>query len=252
MAFGTTRNEAIADALAFRAERHRLFPNAAAGESALELNEGVAEYTGVRLSSITVADFAKSLDSAARLPSYVRSFAYYTGPAYGLLLDVLRPDWRVGLKPGMDLTALLPIAPAKNAAAQAQLYAVDALRSMEIERERKRSEQQAEYMRRFVEGAVLTVRNHGQWKFTFDPNNVIPLGDRGTVYPQLRLSDRWGVLEAKNGALMSSDFTRVAIPAPSNTSGGTLSGDGWTLQLNNGWELKPATQPGSYTLEPTP
>ena len=45
----TARNIAVADALLFRRERERLFPGSAAQEWALESNEGVAEYTGVRL-----------------------------------------------------------------------------------------------------------------------------------------------------------------------------------------------------------
>ena len=43
------RREAAMDALRFRAARYRIYPGAAAGERALEQNEGLAEYTGVRL-----------------------------------------------------------------------------------------------------------------------------------------------------------------------------------------------------------
>jgi hypothetical protein len=47
------RREAAADAVLFRAERYRLFPGAQAQEQALELNEGLAEYTGVRVGNPT-------------------------------------------------------------------------------------------------------------------------------------------------------------------------------------------------------
>jgi hypothetical protein len=37
----------------------------------------------------------------------VRSFAYATGPAYGLLLDRYRPNWRTDLQTGKTLPELL-------------------------------------------------------------------------------------------------------------------------------------------------
>jgi hypothetical protein len=44
---GTDQSEAIADALAFRSERRRLFPGAADNERRDEIREGLASYTGV-------------------------------------------------------------------------------------------------------------------------------------------------------------------------------------------------------------
>ena len=43
------RRTAVSDALLFRAERYGLFADAAKNEGALEANEGIAQYTGVRL-----------------------------------------------------------------------------------------------------------------------------------------------------------------------------------------------------------
>src|ERR1041385_3795062 len=47
---GLERNEAVKDALIFRLYRRALFPRATAEEAALEMNEGLAEYTGVKFS----------------------------------------------------------------------------------------------------------------------------------------------------------------------------------------------------------
>ena len=44
---GSDRPEAIADALAFRRERRRLFPDAADNERRDEIREGLASYTGI-------------------------------------------------------------------------------------------------------------------------------------------------------------------------------------------------------------
>jgi hypothetical protein len=88
----------IRSALVFRARRHRLFEGAAAEEAALERNEGLAEYTGVTLCGRSDEETRKYLttkiDEAATLPTLVRSFAYVTGPIYGILLDQQGAAWR--------------------------------------------------------------------------------------------------------------------------------------------------------------
>jgi len=95
---GAARKAAVSDALLFRHERYRLFPDAEAEEQALELNEGVAEYTGVRVGLPTaperVAYALRDLEAFVQAPSFVRSFAYATGAAWGLMLDDADPTWR--------------------------------------------------------------------------------------------------------------------------------------------------------------
>jgi hypothetical protein len=53
---GSDRAEAIADALAFRRERRRLFPGAADNERREEIREGLASYTGVAAWANSPAD----------------------------------------------------------------------------------------------------------------------------------------------------------------------------------------------------
>ena len=79
--------EAAKDALLFRAERYRLYPNAAAQEHGLEQDEGLAEYTGVRVGNPT-AELQTEMalhDLSAHVSdaTFVRSFAYATGPRTG-------------------------------------------------------------------------------------------------------------------------------------------------------------------------
>jgi hypothetical protein len=91
---GTDENR-TGDAVLFRAERYRLFPDAAEQEQSLELNEGLAEYKGVRVGNPTpegqieaaLSDISMQQDAS----TFVRSFAYATGPPYGLLLDRYAP-----------------------------------------------------------------------------------------------------------------------------------------------------------------
>jgi hypothetical protein len=52
---GAERRQAVADALVFRAYRRALFPKAKDAERRMELHEGLAEYTGFRLSGLPSA-----------------------------------------------------------------------------------------------------------------------------------------------------------------------------------------------------
>jgi hypothetical protein len=108
---GPDRNAAIRDALLFRNYRRSLFPDSAVNENALEINEGLAEYTGVKLSSADLQESAVRaniiLRQARNNPTFARSFAYISGPAYGVLLDLSGRPWRAALKPSSDLGGLL-------------------------------------------------------------------------------------------------------------------------------------------------
>ena len=87
------------EALIFRAARHaQAGETGAEQERALELNEGLAEYTGVKLSGAVDPhrDVAATLRAAEQADAFSRMFAYASGPAYGLLLEDAAPGWREG------------------------------------------------------------------------------------------------------------------------------------------------------------
>ena len=257
------RRAAIADALLFRADRYRLFPKAAADEKALEMNEGLAEYTGVRLGnpqpSEAQAAALRDLSNQAKVPSLVRSFAYATGPAYGLLLDRYRPDWRTALQTGQTLPELLQSAlkltlPADlEHATQQQAVRYDgvALHAAESERETKRQARLTLYRAQFIDGPSLSIPLQ-KMSVQFDPRTLQPLDDLGTVYPEIRISDVWGILEASKGALVKGEWGSVVITAPTDSTGSPIKGDGWTLELKPGWKLVPAARKGDYLLQSTP
>ena len=255
------RKTAITDALIFRMERYKLFPGAALEEQALELNEGLAEYTGVKIGNPSPEEQVKraisDLTVHASDSTFVRSFAYATGPAYGLLLDRSNPEWRRKIREGSTFVSLLEtslnITPPANleqaAVDRAAQYDAHALRAAETERETKRQQLIAKYRAQFVDGPILTLP-FWHMNFQFDPRNLQPLGELGTVYPNTRITDDWGILEVTNGALMKPDWRAVIIRAPSIATGSSIKGDGWTLELKPGWKLVPATRKGDFILAP--
>jgi len=251
------RTTAVADAVLFRRERYRRFPDAAANEARLEWNEGVAEYTGVRLGLTTPQariDYAlRDLSTFVSAPSYVRSFAYATGPAYGLLLDQADPAWRHKLGSGQRLDQLLAtalqLAPPAFATLQARekIYDDGSLYASEVQHDREKRAQLAALKARLVDGPVLTLPlKHTSYQFK--PQTLLPLGDFGTVYPTLRLVDDWGVLEVDDGALMGQ---HVAAVSAVGFDASSLKGAGWHLSLNKGWAVVPGARKGDFLVKRT-
>lgn len=261
---GPARTAAISDALLFRSYRRSLFADSANNENALEMNEGLAEYTGVKLSSADVQETAVRanliLRQARSNPTFARSFAYISGPAYGALLDLSGKPWRAGLKPSDDLGALLQQRygiriSASEAAARAALarYEGDEIVAIETQQDQRRKQQIADARKKFLDGPVLQLSLTPDVSYGFDPNNVISIDAANTVYPTLRLSDAWGVLTVSNGAWLERDATgrmvRARVPAPSDLSARPLKGEGWSLELANGWEAVPGERPGDVQLQ---
>src|SRR5262249_15123372 len=140
---GTQRKDAVRDALTFRQVRRRIYPAAAETERALEINAGNASYTGTVLAAASRADAIAStlalLTGAEKGESFVRTCAYQTGPAYGLLLDEASPKWRQALRNSDDLGVLLmnalAVQPANEAAGRAAEYGGVELPAAEQQRE---------------------------------------------------------------------------------------------------------------------
>jgi hypothetical protein len=257
---GRERRRALEDALLFRARRRALFPSAAAEEREMEMHEGLAEYTGVRLSgSPDPARFVINFNLAeeARRESFVRSFAYASGPAYGLLLDEAAPGWTRRLKKDDDLAEVLrkslrlarPRDDEGEAAGRARVYGGEELSASERGREEGRRRLVEGYRARLVEGPVLTIPLR-RMRMSFDPGNLVPLEGLGTVYPNIRVVDAWGVLTVtRGGALMNQTYSGLTVPAPSDTTQRPLRGEGWTLELDDGWTLAPGARGGDFVLK---
>jgi hypothetical protein len=260
---GAARTVAIADALLFRAYRRSLFPDSAKNENALELNEGLAEYTGVRLSSADLQETAVRADlilrQARNNPTFARSFAYISGPAYGALLDLSGKPWRVSLNPNADLGQLLQqryglrIRASEGAArAAVARYEGDEIVTIETQQEQRRTQQSAEARKKFLDGPVLILSLTGDVHYSYDPNNVIAIDASNTLYPTMRLVDAWGVLTVSNGAWLERDssgqLVRARVPAPTDLSARPLKGEGWSLELTNGWEVVPGERSGDVRI----
>jgi len=252
---GSDRNEAVADALAFRRERRRLFPGAAEDERRDEIREGLASYTGIAAWANTPADARRAAASALAggelQTSFVGNFEAASGPGYGVLLDDLVPGWRKQVRASSDLGDLVASAvnrpPTTDLAAASARYDGVRLRAAEDARDRAQQARVAELRRRFVDGPVLTMPGRGSG--TSDTTGSVVIPGAGTVFfRNFTLSAQWGRLNADNGVLRASDGVTLSVPVTAPLEGTTLQGEGWKVMLNPGWVVQPAARPGSFTI----
>src|SRR5687767_2402392 len=252
---GSDRAEAIADALAFRRERHRLFPGAADNERRDEIREGLATYTGVAAWANSPADAARAAAAALAggelQPAFVGNFEAHSGPAYGVLLDDLLPGWRRQLRGTSDLGDMLASAtnkpPTMDVAVAAARYDGATLRTSEEARDRAQQVRVAELRRRFVDGPVLTMPAGGSG--TSDTTGSVGIPGVGPVFfRNFTLSAQWGRLDANGGVLRAADGATLSVPVTGRLEGTTLQGEGWSATLNSGWVVRPAARPGSFVI----
>ncbi len=249
---GSDRAEAIADALAFRRERRRLFPGAADNERREEIKEGLPSYTGVAAWANSPADAHRAAAPPASIDvSIVGAFPYTSGRAYGVLLDDLLPGWRRQVRGTSDLGDLLASANNRplttDVAVAAARYDGATLRTAEEARDRARQVRVAELRRRFVDGPVLTMPAGGSG--TSDTTGSVGIPGVGTVFfRNFTLSAQWGRLNADDGVLRAADGSTLSVPVTGPLEGTTLKGDGWSATLNSGWVVRPAARPGSFTI----
>jgi hypothetical protein len=263
-ATATARRQSIEDALAFRKFRRSMFPKSAAEENDLEINEGLAEYTGVKFSTHSKAELAAAagceLRQARRKPTFVRSFAYISGPAYGELLDETTKDWRRQLKSNKDLGLVLQKAMAITSPSIAQQAVLKRTRSYdgetliaeETRKDNLHQELLAKFRTRLIDQPLLVLPLSPAVKYSYNPNNLVGLGEIGTVYPTMRVSDNWGVIEVSKGALLIRDkgsASRLQVPLATDLKARPLKGDGWILELSEGWILDPGERKGDYVLK---
>jgi len=249
----------LTNAFIFRECRYSIYPQAKFTENLLELNEGLAEYTGFMVSNRSpqeaVYHFEMTINEFVKFPTFVRSFAYETIPAYGYLLQKTDEYWNKDVTEQTNLTDFFIrefgiTIPSDFQVVEHSIenrYDGPLIRAEETSRESLRDEQVAKYMDDFIKNPHLVIRFE-QRKLTFDPTDVIPLDDKGNVYPNIRVTDIWGILDVHNGALMSPHWDMITVGAPTSNNSGVVSGDGWTLHLTPGYSVVQDPANGNYFL----
>ena len=259
---GLARTQSLKDALVFRARRRNGNARAAEEERQLELNEGLAEYTGYVLSGLPRSALpdriAVQLANYEQQDNFSRSFAYATGPAYGLLLDLSGAAWRTRLTAASSLSEVarnayrIAAPDAQSAGARVAAYKGARMMAEERAREAGRIAREADMRKKLIDAPVLALPVGNSFNYSFDPNGAMPLADIGIAYDAVRVTDDWGVLNVTSGGVLlkrnERGITGVVVPV---TSGATapLKGEGWELQLAPGWSVVAGQRAGDWMLK---
>jgi hypothetical protein len=259
----------VESALIFRGYRRSIYPGSDSLEATLEIQEGLAEYTGQHLAMLQTGEGPARVGRYVRdyeaTPTFVRAFAYGTGPAIGVLLDHFSPDWRKRVMTQRDIGAILaraihyqtPRDLAGTARARANDYGWREVDLSEAARDSARAPAMREYRARLDAGPTLTFRqSQDSLSWSYDPTELIAFDLYSTIYPSGNFSAPWGKLTVeKGGVLVRNDFSTIKVGAPHDavsSQGTVVKGDGWTLELNPGWSLKAdPSRPGSLIVEKT-
>lgn len=269
---------AVRDALIFRARRYTLATDSERiRERLLDLDEGIPEYTAWRLTRSSNQELVRSLrELAPAAAGFARSFQYYTGPAYGYLLDRRAPQWRTQLRTVLDLQSLLAatlgrdgvalarwltgagdqVMLAGNAERRGIRYGLTRIQGEESARWEAMERTLVDLRRRFLDGPTVRLRPGAAMNIGFDPNRATSVGDAGTVYGNLVWKGANGAeLSAPSGGLVNGSFSEIRVPLDSaRFEAGALtramrwSGGGWSLSLPAGWRVE--RDGASWLLKP--
>lgn len=252
---GALRTDAVREALGFRQARQQQYPDKIESERALYITEGLASYTQTVLAAPSeAAAIARAVELlAAELggESFVRTFTYTSGPAYGLLLDDASPGWprtvRGSDDPAVLLMRALGVEPIADVAAAAARYGGAELRAAEEQRDRARQARLAELRQRFVDGPVFVMSCGGSG--TTNSLGAVVIPGAGTVFfHTYRMSGSCGTLAAENGVLEAVDGGSRRLPAPVRGDDTTIAGDGWTFTAATGWVVREGARKGDYEV----
>jgi hypothetical protein len=247
----------IQNAVLFRLYRYQLFPGAKENENALELNEGVAEYTGTILSNWNDKElrlhYLQAINDLYENKTFVRSFAYRTIPVYGYFMKQKNESWNKEIITKSDLTEFIvkqfnieiPVDLKKTITKTRDDYSYQSINKYEIERDLKQKEEMAELENKFLKNPILILPIQSM-NFQFSPGNLIPFKDIGTVYPNLRVSDSWGILTVEKDALIEKDWSKITVSDPTEINDKIIKGEGWELELDTSWKLDKTGK--NYTL----
>lgn len=249
-------NKHIKNAILFRDYRYQLFPEAKKAENTLELIEGLAEYTGVILSGRNeeelVTYLRSRLDQLNDVPSFIRSFAYYTIPVYGYFMRKTDEKWNLSITRLTNLSDFISEffnvkrseLSEKDIREIGKEYDITSISEFENNREIAKQEQISNYKVSLLGDNVMEI-SFEKMQISFNPNNLIPLDTFGTVYPNLRISDSWGILEVDSCGALVTNWSKVTVSGPVSISDTLISGRGWKLKLESEWKL---VKQGSKTV----
>jgi len=250
----------LTNALIFRKYRHSLYPNSDFSENMLELGEGLAQYTGLIISGRNKNQMKKCLinrnNYCSRSSSFVRTFAYYTIPSYGFLLYNKDKKWNKKITEKSDLTEYIirtfniefPTNLKGTVERISNEYGGEKIIRQELKKENLMIVSYENIKHTYIEEPHFEIYFE-RMNFGRDMEGIFPFVNIGTFYNKIRITDYWGILTVESGALICLNWRKVALTMPLRKDGNLISGNGWTLKLEDGYSIEMDEFSGNIFLD---
>lgn len=263
----------IKDAFLFRKIRQTKYKEFLKGEVEIETLEGLANYTGFVLSTHPnkYLKAIAEIDGREAASTYTRPFPYATGPAYGLIFDFLKLDWKIGLDKVYNFLDIYeskhlktPLAFSKAMIAEAnKRNNYDAIHREELDRKIIFEKRIKYYTELLINKPTLQVTlTNNEYAMSFNMNGTLVLKDKGIVYSGIKGRDLDGsnfgnfVIDPEKaklgvtGVLRSSESkkTTYIFPLPIKIEGRKIVGESYSIELNNGWEVRVKNKKGDLEI----
>lgn len=261
----------VNDALLFRNLRQSKYKEYLQKEIEIETSEGLANYTGFILSTYSnkYEKAISEINQREQAQTYTRPFPYATGPAYGLIFDYLKINWKIGLDTTYDflniyetkyLKSKIEISNKRIKLAQ-QRNNYDEIHKQELDRKIKNEKIIDYYTNILLKEPTLTVKLvDSLYGSTFDMNGTIILKDKGIVYSMIKGVDgsknnfgNFSTIKGKekfgvSGVLMSFVGKKITFPLPITIEKNKISGEYYEIELNEGWEVMKINNKGDLEI----
>lgn len=253
----------LKDAVIFRNERQKQYTEYLGGELDLETLEGLANYTGIVLSSYEnkYEKAIAEINQREKAETYTRPFPYATGPAYGMIFDYLNVPWRHGLDKIYNFADIYETYIHKSKLEVPEIEFEQAKQRNNFEeihkQEMKREEIQKDLVKYYtdllIDRPVLRVAfTNDSYNRTFNMNGTLTLNDKGIVYSDIVGTDKSGgrnfgnfsTIKGKDklgeSGVLSYEKDNISyfiFPLPIEITETKIVGEFYIIDLNENWEV---------------
>lgn len=240
----TEKKRYLSEALFFRQQRNRIYPEKAIDEHLFEIHEGLADYTMYKLCLSSDEKINKclieKLESKLKSETYSRLYGYTVGAVYAFLNDV-QPEWKHHIDTLSSLSMLTwkiyGIDYIKTDSAQIWAdYGVDSLLIVEDSIFKIKLQLEKNVYQAINENKVLII-DYNNCHFGFNPSMVIGFNDDKNYYQIMEIRGNFGCLSTRYGCLLS-DKIYVLLPPKIKLGCPKTYPEHFSIQLNKKWKIK--------------
>jgi hypothetical protein len=244
--------QSLYNALYIRVYRQNLYPEN--NEDLYELNEGLAEYTGVKLAVTNMREYVKNHLNYNIKNGYMNAFGYLTGSAYACILDELYPQWRYDKDLNKGMIYLIKKVHPEYAVTIDDVYLNELLDKYDYDKILSDEEDELKSFGNIAhfeellkpETTKFYISNNGI-HFTYNPNDRVIALSNAVLLRNMTLMGEWGQINVKSGIVRLNNWSAFYLLPPKKINVNDIEGDDYTIQINPGWKV--SEKDGIYKVE---